>query len=59
MDFMERLFGISPDGGSGTFEMLLIAALVLIALVAIFRRRLRRLVSAGLPSVLRGQRREF
>ena len=23
MDFIERLFQISPDGGSGTFELLL------------------------------------
>jgi len=23
MDFIERIFGISPDGGSGTFEVLL------------------------------------
>jgi hypothetical protein len=25
VDFIERLFGISPDGGSGAFEMLLFA----------------------------------
>ena len=24
MDFVERLFGISPDGGSGLFELLLL-----------------------------------
>ena len=24
MDFIERLFGISPDGGSGSFEMMLL-----------------------------------
>ena len=23
MDFIERIFGISPDGGSGVFELLL------------------------------------
>ncbi len=23
MDFLERLFGISPDGGNGSFELLL------------------------------------
>jgi hypothetical protein len=23
MDFIERIFGIAPDGGSGWFEMLL------------------------------------
>jgi hypothetical protein len=26
MDFIERLFGLSPDGGSGWFEFLLFAA---------------------------------
>jgi hypothetical protein len=25
MDFIERIFGISPDGGSGAFELLLFA----------------------------------
>lgn len=25
MDFIERIFGISPDGGSGAFEFLLFA----------------------------------
>jgi hypothetical protein len=34
MDFVERWFGISPDGGNGTFEMLLLlaAAAVVVAL---------------------------
>lgn len=38
MDFIERLFGLSPDGGSGMFEALilclLIAALALLARIA-------------------------
>jgi len=25
MDFIERLFGIAPDGGSGAFEFLILA----------------------------------
>ena len=25
MDFIERMFGFSPDGGSGAFELLLFA----------------------------------
>ncbi|WP_263486861.1 hypothetical protein [Mesorhizobium sp. ESP6-5] len=29
MDFIERMFGISPDGGSGSFE----AALIMIPIV--------------------------
>ena len=42
MDFIERLFGIAPDGGSGTLEI----ALFLIPVVGIVylaqRRRRRR-----------------
>jgi hypothetical protein len=42
MDFIERLFGVSPDGGSGLFEFLLFA--VPLAGVALFywRRRAAR-----------------
>ena len=40
MDFIERIFGISPDGGSGTFEFLLFAVpLVGIAILWGVRRR--------------------
>jgi hypothetical protein len=41
MDFIERWFGFSPDGGSGTTEMLFM--LVGVALIAAFigRRKLR------------------
>jgi hypothetical protein len=35
MDFLERWFGISPDGGSGTFEVSLVFAVVVVALVCI------------------------
>ncbi len=30
MDFLERLFNFSPDGGDGSIEMLLIIAVILI-----------------------------
>lgn len=39
MDFVERLFGVSPDFGSGSFEFALFAAPVLLAA---FHRILRR-----------------
>lgn len=26
VDFIERIFGVSPDGGSGSFELLLLLA---------------------------------
>jgi hypothetical protein len=40
MDFIERIFGISPDGGSGSFEFLLFALpIVGICLIYIYRSR--------------------
>ncbi|MBZ5585745.1 MAG: hypothetical protein LAQ30_26830 [Acidobacteriia bacterium] len=42
MDFIERIFHISPDGGSGATELLILAALALIVSVAAvgWRRRI-------------------
>lgn len=34
MDFIERLFGISPDGGSGSLELLLFLAPIVAVLLA-------------------------
>ena len=42
MDFIERIFGISPDGGSGVFELMLFAFPILIFVSLAARRRLRR-----------------
>jgi hypothetical protein len=42
MDFIERWLGVSPDGGSGTFELALLLALVTPVVVAILERRRRR-----------------
>lgn len=49
MDFVERWFGASPDGGDGTFELLLIATglLLVCAVVATFRRRKARTLGVG------------
>lgn len=41
MDFIERLFGIAPDGGSGALELLLVAIPVA-ALAVLWGRRSRR-----------------
>lgn len=38
MDFIERVFGLSPDGGSGWFEFLLFA-IPLAGIVWLWRRR--------------------
>jgi len=37
MDFIERIFGVSPDGGSGMIELLLFI-LPLLGLVAVILR---------------------
>ncbi len=45
MDFIERIFGVSPDGGTGSLEWLYFASLVLAVALVIYalycRRRLR------------------
>jgi hypothetical protein len=43
MDFIEKIFGFSPDGGSGSLELLLFAIpLAGIGYLFIKRRRARR-----------------
>lgn len=42
MDFIERLFGISPDGGTGAFEFLLFAIPIAGLCYLALRRRRRR-----------------
>ena len=47
MDFIEQWFGVSPDGGDGSLELLWIVIIVL-ALVAIaFRRRISSWLMPG------------
>jgi hypothetical protein len=40
MDFIEQWFGISPDNGDGSLEMLWIGAIVVVVLAVIFRKRI-------------------
>ena len=42
MDFIELLFGFAPDGGDGSFELLLFAIPVAGIAYLLWRRRLRR-----------------
>ncbi len=43
MDFLERLFGISPDGGNGSFELLLfLIPLGVMLLLKVWRSRRHR-----------------
>jgi hypothetical protein len=37
MDFVERIFGVSPDGGSGVYEALVL--LIPLGLAALWMRR--------------------
>jgi MYXO-CTERM domain-containing protein len=39
MDFIERLFGISPDGGDGSTEAMILGGLVLLAVAAAWHWR--------------------
>jgi len=42
MDFVERIFGLSPDNGSGLYEVALIALMAIAAAVWMLRRNNRR-----------------
>jgi len=44
MDFIERWLGVSPDGGNGTLEMLVLVVLGASALFVVSRRRLLLIV---------------
>jgi hypothetical protein len=47
MDFIERLFGVSPDGGDGSTEVLWLAALAIAIAMWVFFRTRRRKTRAG------------
>ena len=40
MDFIEQWFGISPDGGDGSLELLWLAAIIVAVLAVFFRHRI-------------------
>ena len=44
MDFIERWFGISPDGGDGSLEALYLLAIVVVLAAIVFRARIRGLI---------------
>jgi hypothetical protein len=41
MSFIERIFGVSPDGGTGSLELLLILVPLVAATVLLQRRKNR------------------
>lgn len=45
MDFIERIFGVSPDGGDGSTEALYIVVAVAIVLLLTAKPMLRRLAA--------------
>ena len=46
MDFIEKWFGMSPDGGDGSLEALWVGAMALAVVVVAFRRRIRTMAAA-------------
>lgn len=40
MDFIETLFGVAPDGGDGSLELLWVAAIAAVVVAVAFRRRI-------------------
>jgi len=38
MDFIERWFGVSPDGGDGSLEVLWIVAMAIVVVAVLCRR---------------------
>ncbi|MFI0606276.1 MAG: hypothetical protein ACH37Z_00090 [Anaerolineae bacterium] len=53
MDFIETIFGISPDGGNGMFEAVLIAAAAGVIMFAVHRWRAvrRRMASQAARTI--------
>lgn len=46
MDFIEKWFGVSPDGGDGSLEMLWLVVIVVAVAAIVFRRRIAARLSA-------------
>jgi preprotein translocase subunit YajC len=47
MDFIEKLFGLSPDNGDGSTEMLWLAVLAIVIAAFIYFRAQRRKARQG------------
>lgn len=49
MDFIERIFGVSPDGGDGSLEWLYLASIVVAAALAVYALYRRGTLGRFLP----------
>lgn len=49
MDFIERLFGLSPDNGDGTTEILWLVVLALVIASVVYFRRQRQAARNKIP----------
>jgi hypothetical protein len=47
MDWIERLTGLNPDNGSGIFELVIVAFIVIAIAMAVFLRRHSRARNRG------------
>jgi hypothetical protein len=47
MDFIERLFGLSPDNGDGSTEVILLVALAMVVTTIVYFRVKRRRAGPG------------
>jgi MYXO-CTERM domain-containing protein len=52
MDFFERWFGLSPDGGDGATEAIVFAGIVVVVALVLWRRRMKRR-DEGLSDIVR------
>ena len=48
MDFIEKWFGLSPDGGDGSLETLYLLVLVIVIGAIMFRARIHELIARHL-----------
>ena len=45
LDFIERWFGVSPDGGDGSLEVLYLLALAAVVCAIVFRRHILAVIN--------------
>ncbi|HXT38361.1 MAG TPA: hypothetical protein VN837_22515 [Chloroflexota bacterium] len=51
MDFIERWFHVSPDGGNGSLEVLYVVAILAVIAMVLCRRHLGNVVARVAPNL--------